>query len=167
MIGFMVANALSGNRTSQALLPPLRSGTPCPRGRRRKPCRAVLRRAAGQQFQFVKLVWQEQQLELVLDPQRSYRQPGYLETGPAERDRAEQCGGGSGGAVLGRGRGAALILLFTLDHQQLFLIIDRFPQRLRLNRTLDLQFELLICVVWRCRSARIGATRPNRSGFRS
>jgi hypothetical protein len=32
MIGFMVANALSGNRTSQALLPPLRSGTPCPPG---------------------------------------------------------------------------------------------------------------------------------------
>lgn len=32
MVGFMVANALSANRNSQALLPPLRSGAACPPG---------------------------------------------------------------------------------------------------------------------------------------
>ena len=32
MIGFMVANAMNGQRNSQALLPPMRAGTACPPG---------------------------------------------------------------------------------------------------------------------------------------
>lgn len=32
MLGFMVANALNGQRNSQALLPPMRNGTACPPG---------------------------------------------------------------------------------------------------------------------------------------
>ncbi|MFY8113496.1 MAG: DUF1190 domain-containing protein [Rhabdaerophilum sp.] len=32
MLGFMVANALNGQRNSQALLPPMRTGTACPPG---------------------------------------------------------------------------------------------------------------------------------------